>query len=222
MMAQRIVAVHFPKAAGSSLRSQFSEIFGDDLALDYDRPPLTLGAAKKAEFPAGKRVVYGHFRPQRYAVADAFWMTFLRHPVENLISIYFFWQLFREPTNDLHGLFLEERPSILDFATYPGIRRLMSQTYFGGFDMERFDFIGFHELRDQDIPRLAAMLDLPLKPEVHDNKTVEQAHRQSIESDTAILRKLTDLLAEDVAFYDRLRNRRARFAADDGCSFASR
>jgi hypothetical protein len=205
MNPARVVSVHFPKAAGSSLHIQLGKLLGDKLALDYTHDPLTSMGKENAEFPSGKRIVHGHFRAQRYGSTDAYWMTFLRHPVDNLISIYFFWKTLPEPGHELHAQFLRERPSVLDFATYPGITSLMAETYFGNFDMSRFDFIGFFENREADVPRLAKDLGLPLVAGVHENRTAETAERLELEADLSIRRRLTDLLAADVAFYEWLR-----------------
>jgi hypothetical protein len=118
MNPSRVVSVHFPKAAGSSLHIQFGKLLGDKLVLDYTHDPLTSMGSKTAEFPTGKTLVHGHLRAQRYASTEAYWMTFLRHPVYNLISIYFFWKTLPKPGHELHGRFLRERPSVLEFATY--------------------------------------------------------------------------------------------------------
>ena len=206
MIQQRVVSVHFPKAAGSSLHLQLATYLGDAVDLDITHDPLTPSGAETEIFPSGKRIVHGHFRAQRYASARAYWMTFLRHPVDNLISIYFYWKSITTPSHDLHQRFLREQPSILDFAKYPGIQRLMSDTYFGGFDMNRFDFIGFYETRDVDIPRLASSLGLPLVAETHIHKTIGSAERLSVEADASIRQSLADLLTEDMVFYERLRN----------------
>lgn len=204
MKPQRVVSVHFPKAAGTSLHRQFTDLLGDAVLLDYGNDPLVVGRGATVGFPCGKRLVHGHFHPQRYAHADAYRMTFLRHPVDNLISIYFFWRTYPESDNPVHVRFLRERPSILEFAAYPGINRLMSETYFGGFDMGRFDFIGFYESRDTDIRRLAGELGLPLRADRHENRTADSDERRAIEADASIRRRLTDILAADVAFYERL------------------
>jgi hypothetical protein len=131
-------------------------------------------------------------------------MTFLRHPVDNLISIYYFWKALPEVGNPVHTRFLHEHPSILEFAMYSGIRTLMSETYFGGFDMSRFDFIGFYETRNADIPRLSEELGLPLSSAYYENRTVETGERHPLDADNSIRRRLNDLLAADVAFYERL------------------
>jgi hypothetical protein len=206
---KRIVSVHFPKAAGTSLKTQFMKLLGTKVALDYDHDPLTPAGTETADFPEGKILVMGHFRARRYASSDAFWMTFLRHPVDNLISTYFFWKGL-PVSNGLHARFLREQPTILEFASYPGFKALMSETYFGGFDMNRFDFIGFYETRKSDIPRLAKALNLPLVASVYENRTSASDERLEVESDRSLRRNLTDLLAADVAFYERLRLRKSR------------
>ena len=69
----------------------------------------------------------------------------LREPVENLISIYYFWKSFFDASFTSHAVFdfvKRQRLSLLEVAEIPCMRRLMSSTYFGGYDMGRFDVIG--------------------------------------------------------------------------------
>jgi hypothetical protein len=205
MNPRRVISIHFPKTAGTSLRVQFVQLLGDQVELDYARGPLKSTGHETAEFPSGKRLVHGHFRPYRYASTHAYWMTFLRHPVDVLYSKYFYWKSWREPGSEVRARFYRERPSILEFAIYPGVNRFMSESYFGNFDMSRFDFIGFYENRDADIPRLSKDLGLPLVAGVHENQTPETGERLEMEADRSLRRQLTDLLAADVAFYERQR-----------------
>ena len=81
----------------------------------------------------------------------------------------------------------------------------MSETYFGHFDMRQFDFIGFYETRSAGLQRVAIDLGVPLLPEVHKNETCGTAERRELEADVSLRRRLTDRLAADVAFYERLR-----------------
>ncbi len=202
---QRTVSVRFPKAAGSSLKSQFEALLGDQVLFDYGHDPLVAEDRQAVAFPAGKQVVHGHFHPSRYASTEGYWLTFLRHPVDNLFSIYFFWIDLPEPGHGVHARFLRERPSMLEFAAYPGISTLMSETYFGGFDMGRFDLVGFHETRAADLGRLRADLGLPLTDEIYENRTADTTERQEMKADRVLRRRIADLLAADMAFYDRLR-----------------
>jgi hypothetical protein len=82
----------------------------------------------------------------------------------------------------------------------------MSETYFGGFDMGRFDFIDLYETRGTDIPHLATDLGLPLVADIHENRTSESVERRSLEADLPVQRQLTDLLSADAKFYERMRS----------------
>jgi len=200
-LRDRIISVHFPKAAGSSLKDQFVRLLGDAVYLDYARGPLAGDDPCISDFPEGKTLVHGHFPAARYASSAATMITFLREPVDNLVSIYFFWRNFKKPTNVLHARFLAERPSLVDFARYPKIRRLMSQTYFGNIDLQRFGFIGFHETREADLPRLSSLIGLPLDSSLYLNKTAESTDRPIVSQDRSVTDALESLLSDDIAFY---------------------
>ncbi len=206
-MRTPIVSVHFPKAGGSSLRIQLESMLGESLLQDYAHHPLGPHAMEEVdELPCKYKMVHGHFRASRYSnLKNRFLFTILRNPVENLISIYFFWRDFPPSDNSWHLKFLNEKPSIVEFARYAPLRRHMSDAYFGGFDMKAFDFIGFHEARREDYLKLGALTSLPLSGEVHTNRT-ENGHeeRAAIMSSQKTMRELEDLLADDLTFYNRL------------------
>jgi hypothetical protein len=171
---RNFVSVHFPKAGGTSLRNQLQANLGDKLILDYEHDPVAkseAGDMHPGPLP-GIVGVHGHFCPARYQKwEDSYFITFLRDPVENLISIYYFWSLCPTHGNPVHDRFISERPVILDFAKFPKLRYLMSRSYFSDFDMKRFDFIGFIDNREDDMTRLGRLLDIPLSGAIHDNRT---------------------------------------------------
>lgn len=206
---QRVIALHYPKAGGYSLRTQFEQLLGRDLALDYGHDPLIYRARAPVRFPRDRQMVIGHFHASRYDDPDAFRFTFLREPVANLISNYYFWRCLADHGHPLHRKFLRERPGLCEFAQHPQIRTMMSDGYFGGVDMARFDFIGFHETRQADIGRLSAMLGIGLSTELHVNRTPPSAERAALTDQPGVTRRLTDLLARDVAFYWRVRQQRS-------------
>jgi hypothetical protein len=205
-----LIFVHFPKAAGTSLLRQLEAALGPALMTDYGFPPLVAGATIAPPLPPHVAAVYGHFRPGRYEhVRHAVRCTFLRHPVDTLISLYFYWKGLPPHGNPVHDRFTSEAPSIESFATYAGIRRYMSDTYFGGYDLGRFDFVGFHEHRAEDIRAFGALLGLPLDPEVHLHKTESGgAERERLLANPERLRRIAALVAEDVAFYEAALRRR--------------
>lgn len=207
-----IISVHLPKSGGTSVRRCLQEQFGQQALFDYGRGPLGPYAdVVEPGLPDGIRIVHGHFRPKRYdTLGEAFRFTFLREPTDLLLSFYFFWQTMPFEGQDLHRRFLEEKPSVVDFAKWAPIRRLTSETFFGEFDMRRMDFIGFHETRHEDMAQLNSLIGLKLDASRHDNRTRSgQDERLEIRNDTAVMAQLRDLLSDDLRFYEAERVRRA-------------
>lgn len=101
------------------------------------------------------RVIHGHFRIEKYrsAFPDAFYLTFYRHPLQVMASMYFFWMRVSNPsdTNPLRRWVYEEKPSIVDFvARYLEEGDLQER---GKLDAQHFNFVGITE-RLEDSMRL--------------------------------------------------------------------
>ena len=216
MSVDKIISVHAPKAAGSLLLMQFQRIFGSDLLFDYQDDPAdpcsirNIDPLAYARHPVLLRdyvVVHGHFHPSKYdEVSPAFRMTFLRNPVENILSIYNFWRL--APTkkwgSSLFRYFKENNLDLESFASLPLIRNLYSESYFGGYDMRRFDFIGDYSFLHQDIAKLSDVTGLDLECSDQINVTAEIAKDCGESTYMATddeLEKLHLLLAKDINFY---------------------
>ena len=210
-MNLELISVHFPKAAGSSLASALKAHFGDALALDYHHDPVNPDhpLSERPALTQGSRAVHGHFRWDRYIEhRGAFRMTFLREPVANLVSIYSYWRSLPSQGSATHDRFLAEQPTILDFArSYWPLRRLMSVTYFGGMDIGSFDFVGFYETRVRDLDRLSKQLGLSLSSDIYVNQTAPMPERQLLMQDSATVSTLRSLLRDDVAFFEKARER---------------
>ena len=211
MLQRPIVFCHFPKAGGSSIARMLYSQFRTGCLHDYDHDPLCQHSGETVDhLPRETNCVWGHFQASRYdKVKDRFLFTFLRDPIENLLSIYFFWQYFPRSSNPLHQKFLDEMPDIIGFAKYGPMRHLMSESYFGGFDMEKFDFIGFHDTRDADLVALNKLTGLNFRPGVYDNKTLNGAEkREAILNDRKIMNMLKMLLAKDLSFFRIMKSER--------------
>jgi hypothetical protein len=109
----------------------------------------------------------------------------------------------------LHAYFIDQGLDIVGLARLPLVRHLMSKTYFGGIDMRSFDLVGFHDTRERDLRRLAADLDIKPRLDLWENKTPDQQgeERAAMRADRRLIETLTDLLKDDIAFYDALRRR---------------
>ncbi|MFB9275651.1 hypothetical protein [Cohnella cellulosilytica] len=109
--------IHIPKTAGSSIHQILHRAYGARLGIYYDRSPaeweMTL-----ARPDHGLDCVFGHYwfglhahsaRPYEYA-------TMMRHPVEAILSYYFY--IARQPSHWLHPYALQL--SMKDFFQLPG------------------------------------------------------------------------------------------------------
>ncbi len=219
-MRTRIVSVHVPKAGGTSTLTLWKQAFGDErVLLDYGEPPGDPSASfvidpigwmerRPTALPDHIDVVHGHFRPHKYdLLAGAFRLTMLRHPVDNVISIYCYWKKIPPQPNAVHQYFVAENLDVLGLARLPMIRKLYSDTYFGGWDTGRLDFIGRHETRADDLQRLAGMLGVNMDASLHMNATEPDGvnlEKDAILSDRRVVKSLHDTLATDIRFYETL------------------
>lgn len=211
-----IVSVHTPKVAGSTFLQQLRAAFGEaNLLLDYGDDPADICSRWNIDPESSRidpiatiapyRVVHGHFHPAKYnALDEAFRLTFLRHPIDNVMSIFRFWSVHPPGMWDspLFRYFKENKLSVQRLAMLPAIRFLYSQTYFGGFDMTRFNFIGDFRVYPQELQRLGDRLgvefDLTLRLNV--TSEIQDNNPQAPPPDTGVL---SDILAEDIRFYER-------------------
>lgn len=160
------------------------------------------------------RVVHGHFPIRKYdAVQHCARVVMLRNPVENIISIYYFWDhLARTGYRDGHALFkrfCHERPSLVEFAQFPTFRHLMSSTYFGGYRMQNFDIIGDFADRTTYCEALSQLMNVRLDASIAANRSPLSDVREDVSRDVRIVRELHDLLRDDIAFYERWAGYRA-------------
>ncbi len=212
-----IISLHVPKAAGTSLLTLLRRKFGEEGVLqDYADDPANPASGyfldpqswleqRPTSLPAGCRAVHGHFHASKYdRLAGAFRFTFLRHPVENMLSIFSYWRRIPPQPSPLHQYFLREDLDILGLARLPLLRYLYTRTYFGGWDMGRMDHVGRHETRAEGLRRLGETLGVELDASLHLNSTHADgnAERESLRADAQLMARLTDLLADDLHFYE--------------------
>lgn len=208
-----LIAVHFPKAAGSSLGKSLEKIYGDSLLRDYLEDPAVpewpraidpIGyLTKQVEVPHHVRCVFGHFHPNKYKnIKDAKRFVMLRHPVDTIISIY--WYFRSVPIGgSLMRYAVENNLSVMDLANLPLLNRLMTWTYFDSVDMGSFDLIGRHEQRACSMKMLSDLVGVELDQTVYENRTPDYSARSEMEHDASLRKSLECILREDVKFYER-------------------
>jgi hypothetical protein len=106
---------------------------------------------------ASYKVIYGHFAPQKYrrAFPEALYITLFRNPIQQLVSLYYYW--LRSPVSgNLHPnrrILLEQKLSLTEFAELIAqprrIRKIVSD-----FRLEYFHFAGITEAYNSSLELL--------------------------------------------------------------------
>ena len=217
----KVISVHFPKAAGSSLVKAYETAFGPDRVLrDDENDPLDpcgtmyldparyeqMKPASVGEYAA----IHGHFHIGRYdRIPDALRVVVLREPIDNVISIYYYWKLIcrrGDPGYKGHCLyryFCEAQPSLLEFAEIPAIRCIMTGVYFRDVDMSRFDVIGDYLDAAGYLQQVAKLIGIELGPLPRVNVTEPSNERRAALENGRMLSRLRELLSADLTFYER-------------------
>lgn len=217
-MAIEVISVHVPKAAGNSFRDALTTTFGEAAVhLDYVDDPVDpccqfrldpegcRRSARDKGFAPDVKVIHGHFHPSKYDhLKDAKRITFLRPPVENLISIYYFWKAFAGESHCLFRYVRDNGLSLLDLARIPALRNLYSKTYFDGVPLDRFDYIGSTESYPESLRAISQLLGVELKETRSNVNTFPnyQEEAGNLRADEAVLRTLRHHLREDLRFYE--------------------
>src|SRR5262245_49865259 len=139
-----LISLHMPKTAGQSFGAALRAHFGGAFLEDYGSFPMnTPEAVRNAtaldesvansenEF-AGVECIHGHFLPLKYsrlARRQPTFITWVRHPVDRIVSNYHYWKRTFEPENSrpLHRRVIEEDWPLEQFCLCEEMRDMYSQ-----------------------------------------------------------------------------------------------
>ena len=229
-----LISVHMPKAGGTTFLSLFESIYGDSLLRDYDDKILsksTFFQRKNSLISMSKNrckisdyakfnCIHGHFMPLKYRFfdsRDAFFLTWLRHPVQRLMSHYHYWS--REPLNEEAGMlrrrFVKERWSLRRFCLAEELRDIYSRILWG-FPLKRFDFVGITEFFQEDVAFFTKqMFGRVLEVNASNLNPDQKENMYSV--DKILQREIEHFHKRDMAIYRealRLRNSREKTLLD--------
>jgi hypothetical protein len=213
-----LISVHLPKTAGVSLRTVLAENFGAGLKLDYQDGPLNKdpwlrkqavmqdALALAERDVAAQTCIHGHFLPLKYLLlahkTPCQFVTWMRHPVERLISHYHYWLQVYQPTSAfaLHKQVVEEGWTLERFCLSQEMRNTYSQ-FLWGFPLEYFEFIGITEFYDSDLADFGQRF-LRIQPQVHKlNVGAKKAGASPL--DPGLYREIQAWHAQDMQLYER-------------------
>lgn len=196
----QVVSVHVPKTAGTSFRAILQQVYGDDnvVRLDY---PLELERIKidrkvweENQLPLGVRVIHGHFNAQRLKQRveipeSARMITWLRHPVDRVISDYFYLQSrlqhFLEQGGHNTTILKKMQRSLFEFASAEVNQNVQSR-WLAGTPLSEFTFVGIQEFYDTEVASLSRALGWTKEPNIpqhnitEDRPEVSEAERAQI------------------------------------------
>lgn len=203
-----LISLHIPKTAGTSFRQVLHAVYGDRLTkLDIRNDQLLVEDKLffGSELPAGTTVIHGHFfyphLKRTLALAENVpIITWLRHPVERVISNYYYLskRLAEELREEEKGLNIRMKMqrSLLEFAQTDFARNRMSR-FLTGIPLEKLFFVGLVEHYEEDLELLGRKLSWP---RLHIN-AVNQTGAAKLEVDEETRQQIAQWNASDMALY---------------------
>jgi hypothetical protein len=146
-----IVSVHVPKSAGTSFRRVLEEVCGARIWFNYGTI-FSREQAKADLVPAGTKFIHGHF------LADAFddlfpdrrLVTWVRDPVERLLSNYHHFLRSPDMRDDCCRALLERKLDLRQFADLEWMRNYTAH-YLANKPVGAFAFVGIAERFEESI-----------------------------------------------------------------------
>jgi hypothetical protein len=164
-MIKKIISIHIPKTAGTTFKTYLEASYKNDIAVISTKPvfsrcdKLNISKSTIDIDTYNEYIIHGHFTLNELLYDnDFFYITWLRDPVERVISHYYYWK--HKPDDNIHPIenkIKNEELSLEDFAKIPCMRNL--QLHFLGNDgVNKINFIGITELFDTSIKLLEKKL----------------------------------------------------------------
>jgi hypothetical protein len=214
-----LLSLHIPKTAGTSFRNILKEVYGQNAVVRFDINNkrvvrLNQEIYTKKSLPEA-RVIHGHFAYKDINAlfnipADTKKITWLRNPVERVISNYFYLEsrlktLLNEEQNNLNILSKMQR-SLIEYAR-DEINRNRQSKFLNGITLEEFDFVGIQEDFENDLVKISKALNWEKKPNtLYQNKT--PVKKNVIDSE--IIQEIERLNQDDMEMYKKALNLRGK------------
>ncbi|MCB9274871.1 MAG: sulfotransferase family 2 domain-containing protein [Lewinellaceae bacterium] len=180
-----LISIHIPKTAGTSFRNTLRGVYGPQHVVRLDIGLVRQEVRVEEELygdpilPPYARVIHGHFSypllQKNFRVAeDIPVITWLRDPVERVISNYFYLakRLAEELQEEKKGLNILKKMqrSLLEYANFEPSQNRMSK-FLEGLELDDLFFVGIQEDYNNSLDRLAGLLGWQDYPVFHHNQT---------------------------------------------------
>lgn len=168
----QLISLHIPKTAGTSFRNTLKMVYGEEhvsrLDIDLKQQILKVDQVIFSEkrLPRKTKVIHGHFSyPLLNSTLEIHpkipMITWLRDPVERVISNYFYLEkrLKEELEEEKKGLNIlsKMQKSLLEYA-YSELNRNRICTFLAGMNLADLQFVGITEYYESELASLAQLL----------------------------------------------------------------
>lgn len=215
-----IISVHVHKTAGGTFGRALKQVYGElQVFSDYQEENLETILAGLSVQPH-VRVIHGHFDARKYKgyFSSAKRIIWLRNPIIQFISGYFFWK--SQPEKDVffseeHKYMVENNIGLLEFAEMKAknFSSPLADFYCRDVDLTDFYFVGVQEFFQDDLAELKQMLGwADFKMEVfNQNKYPNYVeHLKEALEDKKLLNKLIAMNRRDIELYQTALDMRAK------------
>ncbi len=206
-----LISIHIPKTAGTTFLAILNSNYEKSTIAHYEQKNYIYKNISEIEqFKSGLseeiRVIHGHFTYRQINdlndTRSARFITWLRNPVERVISNYSFFQKRISLASEDDGLQKRKHETLLDYSYLENSRNRMSK-FINGLEIDDFFFIGITENFNNDIQILGKMmnwknLEIPL---LNDNSVFKIKLPSITEAERNIIQ---DLNKEDMELYNRI------------------
>ena len=198
-----IISQHIPKTAGTSLMTSLRNAFGDRV-LDHNSMPDLIYNSSFAELATAYDVVHGHIdleRAPHVAHAASFIFTFLRDPVERVISSYFYHTALDAPEHPLVRQIRDQKLTLEEFADLPSQQNLQYRMI-RPVGREKIDFYGFVETYEASVRGLASKLAVDLGEVITKNTNPDKSVGRRYEITDALRAYIAERNPKDRHLYE--------------------
>jgi len=163
MIYPKLISIHVPKAAGSSFKKVLEHQYGGTLLPIYKNElNKKIWNNERIDISLKYRAIQGHF-PATQQLLESFpnakLISWVRHPLNRIISYYYYWLKRPRHNNPNHDRFINEKPSLVEFSSWE-IMQGELHSYFQ-VPIENFDYIGVVENYEESFRRISEILRWP-------------------------------------------------------------
>ncbi len=209
-----LVSIHVPKTAGTSFCRVLKNVYGEE-AIFLDNGEYVGKELKDMPLQPYHRVIHGHVWAGRYKrrLPQARHVTWLRHPVDWLVSLHGFLDSLGPNENPVLQRSKREGSSLVDFAASEGVQAHTPSRFLMPVPLDEFFFVGLQEHFAEDLCDFCKMMGWSDVVPPTENRNLEPELlrlRSEVWSDHSLVKALCDRLEDDVKLYEAAVQQRAR------------